>query len=52
MKSKITEFQFSTDGKTWHANRAVEDLFFRERIVGITNWSEPFELHPEEERNG
>ena len=40
MKSKITEFQFSTDGKNWHADRTLEDLFFsgarywNNRLVG------------------
>ena len=44
MKSKITEFQFSVDGKNWHGNSQPEDKFFRERIVEKTDWSEPFEL--------
>jgi len=43
MKNKITEFQFSVDGKNWHADHTPDDVFFRERITGITDW-EIFEL--------
>ena len=44
MKCKTTEYQFSSNGINWHDYFNAADRFFRERIIGVTDWSEPFEL--------